>query len=117
MTWDIAFFQIRHGTLVKISDSDRRHCHFLKSTCDVGDAPHQAPPPPPPPWKNSFLPLQVCRVDRILEMVDKGGRNIWFAFHFKIKLVSLTKHDSRLRVGSDVIYASHLIDYEESPED
>ena len=26
----------------KISDKDMQHCHFLKSTCDIGD-PHQGP--------------------------------------------------------------------------
>ena len=30
-------------TLGKISDRDMRHCHFLKSTCDIGDPPSRAP--------------------------------------------------------------------------
>ena len=29
-------------TLGKISDKDMRHCHFLKSICDIG-GPHQGP--------------------------------------------------------------------------
>ena len=30
-------------TLRKISDKDMRHCHFLKSTGDIGDPPSRAP--------------------------------------------------------------------------
>ena len=30
-------------TLGKISDKDMRHCHYLKSTCDIGDPPSRAP--------------------------------------------------------------------------
>ena len=29
--------------MVKISDRDMQHCHFLKSTCDIGDPPSRAP--------------------------------------------------------------------------
>ena len=29
-------------TLRKVSDRDRRHCNFLKSTCDIGDPPPRA---------------------------------------------------------------------------
>ena len=34
-----------------ISDRDMRDCHFLKSTCEIGD-----PPPPPPPQSWAFAP-------------------------------------------------------------
>ena len=30
-------------TLGKISDKDMQHCHFQKSTCDIGDSPSRAP--------------------------------------------------------------------------
>ena len=30
-------------TLRNISDKDMRHCHFLKSTCDIGGPPPRAP--------------------------------------------------------------------------
>ena len=30
-------------TMGKISDSEMRHCHFLKSTCDIGDPTSRAP--------------------------------------------------------------------------
>ena len=30
-------------TLEKISDKDMRHCHFLKSTCDIGGPPSRTP--------------------------------------------------------------------------
>ena len=30
-------------TLGKLSDRDMRHCHFLKSTCDIGTPPPRAP--------------------------------------------------------------------------
>ena len=30
-------------TLGKINDKDMRHCHFLKSTCDIGGPPSRAP--------------------------------------------------------------------------
>ena len=44
MTWDIDLFKIVHVTLRKISDNDMRHCHFLKSTCDIGDPSSRATP-------------------------------------------------------------------------
>ena len=43
VTWDIAFSYIQHVTLCIISDIDMRHCHFLKSTCVIGDLPSRAP--------------------------------------------------------------------------
>ena len=30
-------------TLGEISDKDMQHCHFLKSTCDIGDPPIKGP--------------------------------------------------------------------------
>ena len=39
VTCDIAFSEIKHVTLEKISDNDMRHCHFLKLTCDIGGPP------------------------------------------------------------------------------
>ena len=42
VTWDIAFSLIRHLTLGKISGKDKRHCHFLKLTCDIGEPPSRA---------------------------------------------------------------------------
>ena len=30
--------------LGKINHGNMRHCHFIKSTCDIGDHPHQGPP-------------------------------------------------------------------------
>ena len=47
VTWDIAFSEIRQVTFRKIGDRDARHCHFLKSTYDIGDSPshHQGPHP------------------------------------------------------------------------
>ena len=43
-------------TLWKISDRDMRHCHFLNSTCDIGDPPSRAPRVtrrPTTPWRDS----------------------------------------------------------------
>ena len=40
---DIVISYIRHVTLRKIKNSDMQHCHFLQSTCDIGDPPHQGP--------------------------------------------------------------------------
>ena len=39
VTWDIAFSQIQHVTLVEISEKEMQHCHFLKSTCNIWDPP------------------------------------------------------------------------------
>ena len=50
-TRDIAFSWMQHVTMRKISDSDMRHCHFLKSTHwgpPLNPPPLKAPPPPPP---------------------------------------------------------------------
>ena len=49
-TGDIWLFQNRHGNCII---NDRGHCHFSKSTCDIGDPPVKGPPmpslnPPPP---------------------------------------------------------------------
>ena len=50
-TWAFIKFDMRHViglkfvknvTLSKITDKDMRHCHFLKSTCNIGDL-HQWP--------------------------------------------------------------------------
>ena len=43
VTLDTSFSKNRHVTFRKINDKDMRHCHFLKSTCDVGDTPSRAP--------------------------------------------------------------------------
>ena len=45
-------------TLKKISDRDMRHCHFLKSTCDIGNPPTKAREGP---WFASLAAIVVPR--------------------------------------------------------
>ena len=81
------------------------HCHFLKSTCDIGDRPSRAPDiltspvltPPPPPYRQHGVgalhpPLVWREGGRVTRHVDRGQ-------HLRHLQVGRTVHGQGLRAG------------------